>query len=116
MNYNDLGKIRKLVYDALEIGDLLNLCFDEFKSIYDDFKNSSDRNCIIRELVDYVDRKNEIDKLLQSIERISSKIYQEFRTENSQNRSPQQHSILHSFPATSNFDLIEIIEQCRREI
>jgi hypothetical protein len=116
MNYSDLGKIRKLVYDALEIGDLLNLCFDEFKSIYDNFKNSSDRNCIIRELVDYAHRHNKIDKLLQSIERISPKIYQEFRTKNSQNRSPQQHSILHSFPATSNFDLIEIVEQCRLEI
>jgi Effector-associated domain 7 len=115
MNYSDLGKIRQLIQDALELENLLNLCIDEFKPVYDNFKNQG-RDCIVRELVDYAYRNNEVDVLLVLIEKINPNIYQQFKLGNAQNRSPQQHSILHSFPATSNFDLIEIIEQCRREI
>jgi hypothetical protein len=115
MNYIDLGEIRQLIQDALELENLLNLCIDEFKYVYDNFKNKG-RDCIIRELVDYAYRNNEIDVLLVSIEKINPNIYQQFKLGSAQNRLPQQHSILHRFPATSNFDLIEIIEQCRLEI
>ena len=116
MNNNDLGKIRKLIDDAIELGDLMDICFDKFKSIYDNFKNSVDRRCIIRELVDYADRHSEIEKLLYCVKEKNPQVYQEFETESSRHRLPQQDSILHSFPATSNFDLIEIIEQCRLKI
>ena len=115
MNYIDLGKIRQLIQDALELENLLNLCIDEFKSVYDNFKNQG-RDCIIRELVDYAYRNNEIDVLLVSIEKINPNIYQQFKLGNAQNRSPQKHSILHNFPATLNFDLTDIIDRCRLEI
>jgi hypothetical protein len=112
MSYSELGEIRKLVCDSLDIRELLNLCFDHYKLIYNNF-NNQDKDRIVRELVDYANNKREIDKLLSLIARPN--LYQEFKTVNSQDQSPQ-HSILHSFPATSNFDLIEIIEQCRLEI
>jgi Leucine-rich repeat (LRR) protein/GTPase SAR1 family protein len=64
------AEIRQLIDAALTDNDLSNLCYDEFPKVYSEFDGKT-RSAKIRDLVEYVNRQDEIPKLLRAIEQIN---------------------------------------------
>jgi nucleoside phosphorylase len=77
MDFN-LKVIRELVNAALTAEELNDLLFDDFRSVYNTNKGEKPA-VLIRELVEYADRKREITKLLGAIKKYSPNVYEEFK-------------------------------------
>ncbi|MEE3717284.1 hypothetical protein V2H45_11040 [Tumidithrix elongata RA019] len=74
----DLGAIRKLINDALNKDDFENILFDHFRDVRAKFTDGQSQDARLRELLDYVDRQQEIPKLLKAIEECNPIVYEEF--------------------------------------
>jgi esterase/lipase superfamily enzyme len=73
-------EIRKLLEEALNDDQLLDLCQDEFPKVANLFTTGQTKSQRIRLFVDYVDRQREIPKLLAAIAEINSNAYHDFIT------------------------------------
>ena len=71
--------IRELVEKALTTEQLKDLLFDDFRAVYDNTEEKS-RADKIRSLVDYAERQGKFPKLLENIQKLNRKVYQEFET------------------------------------
>jgi hypothetical protein len=87
MNYYS-GAIRELIKDALTSDQLKDLISDDFYSLYNDVKDRSlpDQR---RELLDYAQKNGEIPDLLNAIEKINPKVFQEFKDKLNEQESLQ---------------------------
>jgi hypothetical protein len=72
------ARVRRLVEDALTDDDLSNLCQDDFLKVYRQFTTGQTKSQRIRDLVEYVDRQREVQKLLTAIDQINPNAYAEF--------------------------------------
>ena len=58
--------IRKLVNEAYSLEELRNLCFDEFRDVYDEHAEAN-KSALMRHLIEHCDRKGLFDSLLRFI-------------------------------------------------
>lgn len=77
----DIASIRKLVAAALGDQELQNLCFDHFPSVYSEFTAGQPNNQRVLQLVDYVNRHLEFEKLLIAIKRANPNAYTMFESQ-----------------------------------
>ena len=71
--------IRELVEKALTNDQLKDLAFDDFRFVYDN-TDGQVRSAKIRSLVDYAERQKKFPELLENIQKLNFKAYQEFET------------------------------------
>jgi hypothetical protein len=61
-DYN-LEKVRMLLDEGFNAGELRNLCFDRLKPVYDE-SESATKSDLIRRIVDYADKQHAIEAVL----------------------------------------------------
>jgi nucleoside phosphorylase len=74
----DRKTIRQLVEAALSNEDLSNLCQDDFPRVFKLFGENQSTGQRVRWLVDYVDKQNEIPKLLNAIQNLNPVVHSNF--------------------------------------
>jgi hypothetical protein len=82
MTAYNISEIRKLVASALDDSALQDVCFDQFRPVYDNFTSGQDRSARIRKLVEHADSQGKIPDLLKEISAINPKTYETFKTNN----------------------------------
>jgi TIR domain/SEFIR domain/Effector-associated domain 7 len=70
-----VSKISQLIEETLSDDELINLCYDEFPSVFQEFIAGQTKSHRIRALVEHVDLWLEIPKLLDAIRRINPNAY-----------------------------------------
>jgi hypothetical protein len=90
MDWN-FGEIRKLIMNAFGDDEFHDLCFDHFKIVYDSFTNGQTKNSRIRALVEYAEKQQKVDVLLEKIALENPNGYAEYEPRLRQNISdPRQ--------------------------
>jgi hypothetical protein len=75
---HNLAAIRELLSAAFGDEDLNNFCADHFRTVYDQFTAGQVRSARVRALVDYADRRRELDRLLAAVKEANPAVYAEF--------------------------------------
>ena len=74
----DIAVIRKLLIDALDNDDLNDLCYDYFPDVYKEFSEGMGNRKRRRLLIDYCERRNQLEKLLDHIRSLNPEKYNEY--------------------------------------
>ena len=77
MEYN-LRAIFELIKQALTLTEFDNLVFCDFRCVWEQFAPGQDLDSRIRILLDYADKHQEIDKILQEIKQVNPKSFADF--------------------------------------
>jgi hypothetical protein len=75
---SSITEIRQLVEDALNDDNLIDLCQGEFPRVYQQFTTGQTKSQRIRLLVEYVERQQEVKKLLNAIKQINPNAHRKF--------------------------------------
>ena len=87
-----------------------NLCFDHFRSVFDQFTNGQTKSDRIRQLIEHAEHQRELPKLLAAIEEINPKAHAEFRSGLSQSNLPGVEQ------AVSSISVDELVQQVRSRL
>lgn len=78
--YNS-GKIRELLNDAFTPDELRQLCYDEFRPAYDKLAEKEGKSSIIQYLIEYCERKLQMEQLLAAVKKKAPEQYAQFVAE-----------------------------------
>ncbi len=74
----DMGTIRQLLSAAFSDGELTTLCFDYFRPVYDELGSGMGKSAKIQRLLEYCERQNLIEMLLERVEKENPRQYRNF--------------------------------------
>ncbi|GAB4439622.1 MAG: hypothetical protein Fur0044_36180 [Anaerolineae bacterium] len=79
-NYNS-GKIRELLNAAFTPDELRQLCYDEFRPVYDKLADKEGKPGIIQSLIEFCERRLQMEQLLVAIKKRAPEQYAHFVVE-----------------------------------
>ena len=121
----DLKLIRDLINKALGPDEFADLVFYNFRDVYSQFTNGQSQSQRIRILFDYIDKHKKIDDLLNEIQEINPKAFNEFETSRqeqtnlsgSRNKEYKAINDLGEYLQNQSFEKLEkIYLSCRPEM
>lgn len=121
----DLKLIRDLINKALGPEEFADLVFYNFRDVYSQFTNGQSQSQRIRILFDYIDKHEKIDDLLNEIQEINPKAFNEFETSRqeqtnlsgSRNKEYKAINDLGEYLQNQSFEKLEkIYLSCRPEM
>ncbi|MDT9340629.1 hypothetical protein VV11_014735 [Trichodesmium erythraeum 21-75] len=121
----DLKLIRDLINKALGPDEFADLVFYNFRDVYSQFTNGQSQSQRIRILFDYIDKHKKIDDLLNEIQEINPKAFNEFETDRqeqtnlsgSRNKEDKAINDLGEYLQNQSFEKLEkIYLSCRPEM
>ena len=121
----DLKLIRDLINKALGPEEFADLVFYSFRDVYSQFTNGQSQSQRIRILFDYIDKHEKIDDLLNEIQEINPKAFNEFETSRqeqtnlsgSRNKEDKAINDLGEYLQNQSFEKLEkIYLSCRPEM
>ncbi len=68
----DMAVVRALLNDALSDEELTTLCFDYFRPVYDVFSAGMARTAKIQHLLEYVEKRQQVARLIEAVEGINA--------------------------------------------
>ena len=68
----ELAVVRALLNDALSDEELTTLCFDHFRPVYDLFSAGMARTAKIQHLLEYVEKRQQVARLIEAVEGINA--------------------------------------------
>lgn len=78
--YNS-GKIRELLNDAFTPDELRQLCYDEFRPVYDKLAEKEGKANIIQSLIEHCERRLQMEQLLAAVKKRAPEQYAQFVAE-----------------------------------
>lgn len=66
-----MAVVRALLNDALSDDELTTLCFDHFRPVYDTFSAGMARTAKIQHLLEYVEKRQQVGRLIECVEGIN---------------------------------------------
>ena len=121
----DLKLIRNLINKALGPEEFADLVFYNFRDVYSQFTNGQSQSQRIRILFNYIDKHEKIDDLLNEIQEINPKAFNEFETSRqeqtnlsgSRNKEDKAINDLGEYLQNQSFEKLEkIYLSCRPEM
>ena len=121
----DLKLIRNLINKALGPEEFADLVFYSFRDVYSQFTNGQSQSQRIRILFNYIDKHEKIDDLLNEIQEINPKAFNEFETSRqeqtnlsgSRNKEDKAINDLGEYLQNQSFEKLEkIYLSCRPEM
>lgn len=121
----DLKLIRDLINKALGPDEFEDLVFYSFRDVYSQFTNGQSQSQRIRILFNYIDKHEKIDDLLNEIQEINPKAFNEFETDRqeqtnlsgSRNKEDKAINDLGEYLQNQSFEKLEkIYLSCRPEM
>ena len=121
----DLKLIRNLIDKALGPDEFEDLVFYSFRDVYSQFTNGQSQSQRIRILFNYIDKHEKIDDLLNEIQEINPKAFNEFETSRqeqtnlsgSRNKEDKAINDLGEYLQNQSFEKLEkIYLSCRPEM
>ena len=121
----DLKLIRNLINKALGPEEFADLVFYSFRDVYSQFTNGQSQSQRIRILFNYIDKHEKIDDLLNEIQEINPKAFNEFETSRqeqtnlsgSRNKEHKAINDLGEYLQNQSFEKLEkIYLSCRPEM
>ena len=104
------SETRKLINSALSDDALQDLCFDHFRSVFDQFTHGQTKGDRIRQLIEHAEHQRKLPKLLAAIEEFNPNAYAEFRSDLSQSNLPGVEQ------AGSNISVDELVQRVRSRL
>jgi len=67
-----MAVVRALLNDALSDEELTTLCFDHFRPVYDTFSAGMARTAKIQHLLEYVEKRQQVGRLIECVEEVNA--------------------------------------------
>jgi len=75
----DSGVIRQLLNEAFDDDEITDVCFDYFRPVHDKFAEGMDKSDKIRRLLAYCLRQNQVEQLLDTVQKLNPAQYERFK-------------------------------------